>query len=717
MKKTLIAFLMLLSHQILHAQTPWLHVDGNKIKDPAGNVVILRGVDLQDIKGQKTDPTVGLNGLIDRLTDTLDASSTSPGWYTRVIRFTVNPVVTDLPTYYSTVLKPAVDYATSKGLYVIIDNHYIADIQSGLVNTNTFWSYMAPKFRDYSNVFYEVYNEPVNTSWSWSTFKPYMQSWVDLIRKHAPHNLILAGSPSWDQKMGSSATDPLIGENIVYVAHMYPSHYASANLRAQVEQASAAHPVFLTEWGFSNSLTGILKGTASGYGTSIMHWADSLGLSWTAWCADNDWNPAMFTNNWVLRTGDNEMGVFVKDMLYQKRNDHQPTDISCIAPYIGYDQTLCGKATVTIQSGIVNNGQTFRWYLDGALLSGETSPDLSVSQKGTYRFEVDTNTCTMYDELLVADTLFPVDLGPNAFLTDSITLIAGDAGDPFTYVWSQNGNILASEVSNSMKVFDTCKTYYSVSVSYPGCGTATDTFTILCKRALYLGHPIQIPGILQAEYYDVENVPNLTYSDSDPGNNGGALRTDAVDVEVCSDAGGGYNVGWINAAEWLEYTIHVNDPGSYTASFRIASNATGGGQLRIENAAHTNISGLVNIPFTGGWQTWTTVQVDGLLLSTQDTILRIYFTKAGFNLNYVDLEKTVTGLTQQGMDQTVSFYPNPVTDRLNISGIQKDAAWEIQDMLGNTILKGSGEEADLGGLGSGLYILRVKGNNFKILKK
>ena len=33
----------------LYAATPWLHADGNQIKDPSGNVVVLRGVALIDL--------------------------------------------------------------------------------------------------------------------------------------------------------------------------------------------------------------------------------------------------------------------------------------------------------------------------------------------------------------------------------------------------------------------------------------------------------------------------------------------------------------------------------------------------------------------------------------------------------------------------------------------------------------------------------------------
>ena len=40
---------VLLTGISIYAATPWLHADGNQIKDPDGNVVILRGVDLIDL--------------------------------------------------------------------------------------------------------------------------------------------------------------------------------------------------------------------------------------------------------------------------------------------------------------------------------------------------------------------------------------------------------------------------------------------------------------------------------------------------------------------------------------------------------------------------------------------------------------------------------------------------------------------------------------------
>ena len=43
------AILLVCSAAPVYAGTPWLHTDGNQIKDPAGNVVILRGIDFIDL--------------------------------------------------------------------------------------------------------------------------------------------------------------------------------------------------------------------------------------------------------------------------------------------------------------------------------------------------------------------------------------------------------------------------------------------------------------------------------------------------------------------------------------------------------------------------------------------------------------------------------------------------------------------------------------------
>ena len=196
----------------LYADTPWLHTDANLIKDPNGNVVVLRGVDTIDLGALLWYGE--LPGLIDMVTNKSDSQGNSPGWYTRVIRLAVYPAQeTDFSSpftfdpndsteaYYNYLLRPIVDYCKTKDLYVIIDWHFVGDNTYDRVEeTNAFWSYMAPRFAGDSHVLFELFNEPGNTGGSdvanWLTCRPDMQTWINIIRASAPNNLILVDRKS-----------------------------------------------------------------------------------------------------------------------------------------------------------------------------------------------------------------------------------------------------------------------------------------------------------------------------------------------------------------------------------------------------------------------------------------------------------------------------------------------------------------------------------------
>jgi hypothetical protein len=310
-----------------NAATPWLHVDGNKIKDPAGNIVILRGVSTETIDAANGSNKT-LKQVLDIVTNTNDPASQSPGWYPRIVRLPVGPgsYNANPDAYIKNQLKPAVDYATSKGLYAIIDLHYVHDTYPNDADVKAFWTKVAPLFKDYSNVLFEAYNEPINKG-SWGAFKPIMQAYVDIIRKGAPRNLVVAGSPSWDQVMGDAATNPITGGNIIYSLHMYGEHWKRAGNVAQAAACAKVHPMITTEWGF-RPFPGV-DNTVTNYGKPFTDWMEKLGISWTTWCASDDWGPTMFDadakGNWTLQVGEGYAGGFTKDLLYAKRNANQPT--------------------------------------------------------------------------------------------------------------------------------------------------------------------------------------------------------------------------------------------------------------------------------------------------------------------------------------------------------------------------------------------------------
>ena len=313
---------------------PWLTVAGNKLQDPSGKTVILRGVSIEGLT-QQAATSLGINGVLDKITNKNDVTPAStgapgsPGWYTKIVRLPADPPGNS-DTYVNNTLKPAVDYATKLGLYTIIDLHYVSNPYNLVSTVNAFWTKIAPLFASYPNVFYEVFNES-SVMDSWATYKPTMQAWVNLIRGFAPKNIIIAGSPAWDQTMGDAATNPLTGGNIIYSVHMYEQHYnkGSGGNVTQVNNAAKGVPLIMTEWGFCGlSATPTCpnqpgKGTniIGTYGTPMLNWLEGLGGSWTAWCASNSWLPDMFAgNNWTLRTGQDEMGAFVKDWMYTKKD-------------------------------------------------------------------------------------------------------------------------------------------------------------------------------------------------------------------------------------------------------------------------------------------------------------------------------------------------------------------------------------------------------------
>ena len=329
----------------LKAATPWLHTDANMIKDPAGNVVVLRGIDTIDL-GEVELNRGGAIALIDRITDKTNTEGNSPGWYPRVIRLAVYPSqesdfhspFTFTPgsdTYYNTLLRPVIDYCKTKDLYVIIDWHFVGDnTYDRVTETSTFWAYMAPRFANDSHVLFELFQEPGNITGSsdadkWLTCRNDMQTWINIVRTYAPNNLILVSGPSWSQIIGPAATYPLTGDNIVMVSHIYPGHWLGGSqswYTGQVNTCLTRYPVFMSEWGFrASSSYSNLQGTISNYGQPISDFREARKISGSAWITDYSWEPQMFNSSWTLLVGEGEMGGFTKDLLYLKRNDNQPS--------------------------------------------------------------------------------------------------------------------------------------------------------------------------------------------------------------------------------------------------------------------------------------------------------------------------------------------------------------------------------------------------------
>ena len=149
----------------------------------------------------------------------------------------------------------------------------------------------------------------------------------------------------------------------------------------------------------------------------------------------------------------------------------------------------------------------------------------------------------------------------------------------------------------------------------------------------YGGTPAGIPGTVQAANYDTGGQ-GVAYNVASVNGTGNSYRSDGVDLETCSDTGCGDDLGWTASGQWFKYTVNVAAAGTYTVSIRLAAPSGGSDGLHIANAAGSNLSGNVNVPATGGWQTWTTVTASVTLPAGQQT-LTVDQDNPGWNLHYL----------------------------------------------------------------------------------
>ena len=127
-------------------------------------------------------------------------------------------------------------------------------------------------------------------------------------------------------------------------------------------------------------------------------------------------------------------------------------------------------------------------------------------------------------------------------------------------------------------------------------------------EAPYGGTPAAVPGTVQAANYDTGGQ-GTAYNVTSVNGNGTAYRADGVDLESCTDtgsAGCGYDLGWTATGQWFKYTVNAATARSYTVTLRLSSPSGVTDGLHIASSSGANLSGNINVPDTGGWQTYTT---------------------------------------------------------------------------------------------------------------
>ncbi|MET9040785.1 carbohydrate-binding protein [Streptomyces mirabilis] len=149
----------------------------------------------------------------------------------------------------------------------------------------------------------------------------------------------------------------------------------------------------------------------------------------------------------------------------------------------------------------------------------------------------------------------------------------------------------------------------------------------------YGSTPAAVPGTVQAENYDTGGQ-GVAYNVTSVNGNANSYRADGVDLDNTSDTGGGYNLGWTSGGQWFRYTVDVATAGTYTLDLRVAAPSAVAGALHLSDASGTNLTGAVDLPATGDWQTWATVTTH-VTLPAGRQILTLDQDNGGWNINHL----------------------------------------------------------------------------------
>lgn len=507
-----------------------------------------------------------------------------------------------------------VERCAAAGLYLIITIG--CNGENGTMNlswSQNFWKFYAPRYADRTHVIYEAHNEPVPwTLYSWDT-----NDWNDqadlyyTIRSWAPNTFILLGSFMGfvgDARYGADylASQGVSWSNAGFAYHGYES-LAGIEGAISLMKKSTSYPALLC--------TEFWPGDTEGQGYNSMFESHFNGWMQFQWLGANNsdlfifkgkintagtiWTPDATACNWPAKgvlnippSGSN-VGIFSRgDGKFLSANPAKGNDLNAdLANYTATQNDAfiiesAGKRLVSLKAA---NGLYVRTTGATDSLTAQWS---SVSK--TEKFEW----------LRLANGDF--------------ALRAYGGGGHLIKINAADGNLYPS-VDNGSDA-----TTNFVTVDTPGSPPPP------LAGIPYHGAPLVLPGTVEAEDFDLGGE-GVAYHDNNTGNNGNRYRTgEDVDIENCSE--GGYNVGWIETGEWLEYTVDVTTArGDYVLNIRTTTQNTGG-RFHVEFKG-IDETGTLTVPNSGGWQSWANVSTTVTLDPGVQIMRFVRDGSADFNMN------------------------------------------------------------------------------------
>jgi aryl-phospho-beta-D-glucosidase BglC (GH1 family) len=224
---------------------------------------------------------------------------------------------------------------------------------------------------------------------------------------------------------------------------------------------------------------------------------------------------------------------------------------------------------------------------------------------------------------------------------DSIRIERKNSSGTFVPIATLPGNS-TSYIDSTTETYKIC--YYRVVAHYPDGSLIPSYpisgFKIATVRSPFLGSPISIPGVIEAENFD-EGGELLTFHDIDFINNPGKYRTN-VGVDIMSRDDGGFQITNIAEGEWLEYTIDIPETNEYVIDTWVSS-VEGGGKFSYL-IGKVGVPSLI-VPQTSNAQTLVKT-TSTKVLNAGEQVMRLRFNSIPtFNVDRIEISKKGTGVT------------------------------------------------------------------------
>ena len=237
-----------------------LNTSKGYVADPSGNKVSLMGPSLHwSYKAPLWWCKKTVKYLVDqyniqiiRLPVTI--APVAPDGMTHATTMPPNTLTEDCYYWHPEETKQMVDEvvtaAIENDIYVIIDFHeHCAEDWVNLAKD--FFTYFATKWKDYPNILYEIYNEPICDN---GTVINYAKMVIPVIRAIDKNNIIIVGSTQYSRQPHNVTAAGEGFSNIAYSWHGYAKYGHQDDWESSdADSWNTTIPVIVTEWGLNNN--------------------------------------------------------------------------------------------------------------------------------------------------------------------------------------------------------------------------------------------------------------------------------------------------------------------------------------------------------------------------------------------------------------------------------------------------------------------------------